>query len=317
MKSIVIYYTMSGNTKKIAEAIHAGMNESSGGKSDIARLREIETRDLSDYDLIGLGSPVFNSREPSIVAKFIQETMRSVDGKYAFAFSTHGALPGYYFAMVVPAMIQRGLTVIGWDDWFCDVVYPVTPSPYFITGHPDAIDIEEAKAFGKEMVDRSHRISEGEIDLIPTFPRGKAYDDIYVPVEVPPTKEYPEEWDKLLKAIEGVEFKVNTEKCKYPRCTICIDNCPVGSIDFSNSPPKFHANCEKCFHCEQICPNGSIETDYEAFKSAHDLFTDVLLKQSLEFFEAQGRFRRLTPLKDIGWNTPFWKSRKHPRYKIK
>jgi ferredoxin len=314
MKSIVIYHSNSGNTKKIAEAIYKGMSES-GEKCDLVRLLDIDMQDLVGYDLIGLGSYVINIREPGNVTNFIQHNMKSVEGKHAFAFCTHGALPGYYLARVVPAMIQRGLTVIGWNDWFGSVVYPVTPKPYFTDGHPDAIDLKEAEDFGREMVERSRRIYKGETQLIPTLPKGKAYEEIYVPVELPPVKTQFEEWKKLLMAIANIEFKVNATKCKYPKCTICIDNCPTHSIDFSVSPPIFNINCEKCYHCEQICPTGAIEVDYGPFKTAHDPFTISLLQKSLEIFEARGRFRRLVPLKDIGWDTPTWTLKK-PRYKI-
>ena len=104
MKSIVIYSSLSGNTKKIAEAIHAGMSQS-GEQCDIAKIKEINTQDLVGYDLIGLGSYILNIREPANVTDFIQDTMRSAEGKHAFAFCTHGALPGYYLVRVVPAMI--------------------------------------------------------------------------------------------------------------------------------------------------------------------------------------------------------------------
>ena len=57
MKSIVIYFSITGNTRKIAEAIHKGM-KSLGENCDIARLKDIDTPDLQGYDLIGLGSPV-------------------------------------------------------------------------------------------------------------------------------------------------------------------------------------------------------------------------------------------------------------------
>lgn len=57
MKSIVIYHSMTGSTKKIAQAIHAGMSQT-GEPCDIARLRDVDTPDLLGYNLIGLGSPV-------------------------------------------------------------------------------------------------------------------------------------------------------------------------------------------------------------------------------------------------------------------
>ena len=62
IKSIVIYYSQTGNTKKIAQAIHAGMSQLEE-QCDIARLKDIDPRNLAGYDLIGLGSPVIHARE--------------------------------------------------------------------------------------------------------------------------------------------------------------------------------------------------------------------------------------------------------------
>ena len=116
IKSIVIYYTQTGNTKKIADAIYAGMSpETEHG--DIRRLKEIDPeKDLINYDLIGLGGPVWGDGVPHIL-KFI-DGMSGLDGKHAFAFCTHGTLPRPFLAAVVPALIQRGLTIIGWNDWY-------------------------------------------------------------------------------------------------------------------------------------------------------------------------------------------------------
>ena len=44
MKSIVIYYSQSGNTRKIAKAIHKGM-EQRAGHCDIAQVKAVEPSD--------------------------------------------------------------------------------------------------------------------------------------------------------------------------------------------------------------------------------------------------------------------------------
>jgi NAD-dependent dihydropyrimidine dehydrogenase PreA subunit len=309
MKSIVIYHSMTGNTKKIAQAIHKGMSQA-GEPCDIAKLRDIDTHDLLGYDLIGLGSPVIRGRELRNVTNFIENILKSVDGKHGFAFCTHGAFPDRYLSRVVPAMIQRGLTVIGWNDWFGSVYFPAVPKPYFTDGHPDEIDLKEAEDFGREMVERSRRIHQGETQLIPEFPRGREYDDLYAPAPQPP-KEILAEFYKVQARIE---LKVTPNKCKYPKCTLCIDHCPMHSIDFSVSPPLFNIDCDRCWLCEQACPNGAIEVDWLPFHNAHYPMIAPLLR-SLEIFEARGRFRRLVPLEDIGWNTFVWQF-KHPRFRI-
>lgn len=311
MKGIVVYDSISGNTKKIAEAIHAGMSQT-GEQCDIARLRDVYTTDLLGYDLIGLGSPVMHRRELRNVTNFIWDIMDSLDGKHSFAFCTHGAFLANYLARVVTAMIQKGLIVIGWNDWYGSAYYATNPKPYFTDGHPDAIDLREAEDFGREMVERSRRISLGETQLIPTLPKGKEYKELYEPGP-PPTKE---QYDKMMKAIAGVVFKVNLEKCNYPKCTLCVDNCPMSAIDFSVSPPRFDSDCEKCFLCEMACPRGAVEADYSGFIAAYGPEMLIPLEKSLEIYEARGRFRRLVPPEKIGWNTPTY-TLKHPRFKIR
>ncbi|MBN1368115.1 MAG: 4Fe-4S dicluster domain-containing protein [Dehalococcoidales bacterium] len=315
MKSIVVYYSQTGNTKKIAHAIHRGLKKASqtGDQYDIARLKDVSPRDMVNYDLIGIGSPIMELREPLNVTEFI-DGMKPVDGKHAFVFNTHGCLPSWYMANVVPRLIQRGLTVIGWNDWFGSVVYPFIMKPYLTDGHPDAIDLEEAEHFGAEMVERSRRIYKGETQLIPKLPTGKAYDEIYNPVPMEPTPEYL----AFLKAVPRVA-KVNREKCKYPKCTHCIDNCPTGCIDFSSGEFSIRFDskrCITCYLCEQTCPNGAIEVDYTEGTPLHDVGVKTLFLPILEHMEKQGRFRRLVPLKDIKYedNRP-WKL-KHPHFKI-
>ena len=208
MKCLVIYYSQSGNTKKVAESIHRGMSQS-GEQCDIVPLRDVDPQDLAGYDLIGLGSPVISFTEPQNVSFFIEDRMESVEGKHAFVFCTHGCLPTHYLSSVVPKLQQRGLTVIGWNDWFGSVVYPPCPIPYFTDGHPDEIDLKEAEDFGREMVERSRRIYQGETELIPELPRGKEYDDIYDPPEL--RANLGELLKNLDAAYRRLEFKESNE----------------------------------------------------------------------------------------------------------
>ena len=306
MKAIVIYYSQTGNTKAIAQAIHDGMCLT-GEQCEIARLKDVDPQKLTDYDLIGLGSPVIHARELPNVTYFVNY-IESVDGKHGFAFCTHGTDPGFYISRAVTSLTQRGLTVIGWKNWFCSAYHPLLPKPYFTDGHPDEIDLEEAKAFGKEMVERSLKVSQGETGLIPELPKGKEYDELYRPIH-----EVPKFFQKMLNRIE---FKVNREKCKYPKCTFCMDNCPTEAIDMSADPPTFDRGCDLCWLCEQTCPNGAIEIDYEPLAKAHVPLTIRDLQKAIQLFEDKGMFRRLVPLEDIGWDTHFW-SFKKPRFKIK
>jgi flavodoxin/Pyruvate/2-oxoacid:ferredoxin oxidoreductase delta subunit len=311
VKSVVVYYSMTGNTKKIAEAIRAGMSRDDE-RCDIIPLRNIEPGKLAGYDLISLGSPVINQREPPNIAAFIQ-SLTTDAAKYAFVFCTHGANPCRYMQSVVSALMRKGLTVIGWRDWFSSAYYPVIPKPYLTDGHPDAMDLKEAEEFGREMAERGRRIYQGETQLIPTFPTGREYDELFEPPEVRPTA-FPEAM-AYGKLMHDVGIKVSVEKCLYPKCTYCIDNCPALNIGHSASGPVFHNRCAYCYLCEQTCPRAAIEIDWAPLEKAHYVLVQGWLKKSTDVFEAKGRFRRLVRYEDLGWNTPFWKN-KPPRFKI-
>ncbi len=312
MKGIVIYYSMTGNTQKIARAIHTGIIQK-GISCDLARLKEVDPRELSNYDLIGLGSPVINQQEPPNITGFIRYAMAAAEGKHCFAFCTHGATPCRFLANVVPALVQRGLTVIGWRDWFGSAYYPAIPKPYLTDGHPDEADLAEAEAFGREMVESSGAIYQGKVGLIPEFPKGKAYDEIYEPPQTAP-QAFPEvmAYGELM---HRSPFHINSEQCVYPKCTHCIDNCPTHNIGRSTNGPIFYQNCAYCYLCEQTCPRAAIEIDWRPLEKAHYELVRGWLRKSVEFFEARGQFRRLVRFEDLGWETPFWKN-KPPRFRI-
>lgn len=316
MKAVVIYYSQTGNTRKIARAIHAGMQDSME-QCDIARLRDVHTDDLSRYDVIGLGAPVWHRREPAHVMNFIEYTMNGVEGKHGFAFCTHGLYPGHFLARVVPIMAQRGLTVIGWNNWYCSVFLPEKPKPYFTDGHPDEIDLDEAQRFGKEMAERSRRIYAGEDQWIPALPRGHEYDELYPGPEnkgeAGRERRTSKLWARL--SLRSFEYRINQEKCRYPKCSVCVDNCPTNSMDPSRFPPIMKETCDRCWYCEQICPAGAIEIDWEPIA---DFFKRNVIRNFIrvsEEAEAGGLFRRLVPLKDVGWNHYWYEVKKSPRLK--
>ena len=60
MKAIVLYMSLTGNTKKVAEAIQEGIAEVAGS-CDIESITEADPKRFYryDYDLIGIGTPTW------------------------------------------------------------------------------------------------------------------------------------------------------------------------------------------------------------------------------------------------------------------
>jgi flavodoxin/formate hydrogenlyase subunit 6/NADH:ubiquinone oxidoreductase subunit I len=294
VKSIIIYFSQTGNTKKVAQAIHKGTSQRVE-LCDIAKMKEVSARDLIEYDLIGLGSPVWGGPPPNL--KFFIDTLTPLSGKHIFAFCTHGALPQNFSPMTVRLLEKKGLIVIGMGDWYGTVFMPPFPKPYFTDGHPDEVDLKEAEQFGKEMVELSRRISTGEIQLIPPQPKMQR-----VPKRPP---------GLLLRP------KLHIQKCRYPKCHLCMDHCPVDAIDLSVSPPVFAKSCRPCYFCEMICPEGAIEVDYDVVAKATRWRAKQVYSKALDKAEAEGRFRRLVSKEDVDWDIPRYRVyKKHPRYVI-
>jgi flavodoxin/ferredoxin len=298
VKCLVIYFSQTGNTEKVAQAIQAGVL-AEAGHCDLVEIRDANPRALHEYDLIGLGCPIYDFFEPLNVRAFISK-MRFVGGKHVFVFSTHGCLPDFFAPSIVPRLKRRGVIVIGIRDWYAKSYLPMTPDPYPTDGHPDAIDLQEAEAFGTAMVTRSQRILAGEHDLVPPVPPSPP------PVFAEPP--LPKIDLSTMKNPFKTMLRFHKDKCLYPECRLCMDHCPMDGIDHSLTPPVIAQPCIGCNFCSMICPTGALDDSawLEIFADAHhnlDSMKADLLPRLAEA-EANGTFRRLVPLDEIGFDTP-------------
>jgi ferredoxin len=333
MKCVVIYFSQTGSTEKVARAIQKGVQEAAGN-CDIMKIKEANPRHLFEYDLIGIGSRcpeigfaapghgdmkvstmLYDTPEalgPSVpkggqvpmnVELFINN-MRYVGGKHAFVFSTHGGIPEYFFPTIVPMLNNQGLKVIGTADWYGNAYLPWHAEPYPTAGHPDKQDLEGAEDFGREMVDRSKTISAGNTKLIPPVPQTPPP----MPLAANPA------WD-----LNHWYFKFHSEKCLYPQCRLCMDNCPMDGIDLSLDPPVFALPCQKhCSFCTMICPTGALEADeYEKQTPNYLRLQREIILPRLAKQEKEGNFRRLIPEEKVSLEVSFGMiHKKHPKWII-
>ena len=304
MKSLVIYFSQTGSTKKVAEAIYSGI-KSAGAECDITPvsiglkwrqtfLRDIDFSRITDYDLIALGTLVAHWKEPNNIA-ILEESLPDLSGKHCFLFATHGMGRAQVFNSMAEKLRRKGLTVIGCHSWYGNCYIHMVPKPYFSDGHPDQIDLKEAADFGREMVEHSRRISQGEIGLIP---------------EIPPLV-------AMTPPVTMLKLTHHKEKCTYPKCGLCMDYCPMGVIDFSVNPPIFQGEgCIDCYLCEKICPTGAIDGDFEAeFQN----FKETMLQGALRDAErgkAKGYYRPLVDFDEVMAGQPWYKITKRPRLRL-
>jgi flavodoxin len=97
MKTLVIYYSLTGNTKYIADALCSVLS------ADAMRLPHKGARPvLEAYDLIVIGTPVWAFGLPYPLKKFLKEIC--FDGRRVALFCCYTVCQGRVFAMFMDAL---------------------------------------------------------------------------------------------------------------------------------------------------------------------------------------------------------------------
>jgi flavodoxin/NAD-dependent dihydropyrimidine dehydrogenase PreA subunit len=330
MKCAVIYLSGTGNTEIIAKEIHKGVVEANGS-CDLFKFKEVNQHTFINYDLVGFGTALYGFTGPQVVKEFVKD-LRLVGGKHIFVFSTHGTYGELFFPDIVPRLQGRGMVVIGTYDCFAPCYGSGYPDPYPTAGHPDEIDLREAREFGKKMVANSLKIAAGDTSLIPPVPVALKLDIGPPPGmgegpppdmgEGPPPdvgEGPPPGAGKGPPESQGDHILYHQEMCNYPKCRLCMDNCPSDGIDLTVTPPAIADPCIGCAEmCAKVCPTGAMEVNpdhLEASAKFHRDSLSFLYYPALELTENTGHFRRLLSVEEVGEDTPFYmKHTKHPQW---
>lgn len=160
MKILVTYFSLTGNTKKIAEAIYSEIRQN----KEIKKLQEVAS--LDGYDLAFIGFPLHAFGPPKEVEEFLQE---KVNGKNIALFITHAVAETYSQlkdALVKYEKVAAGANIVGIFN--CQGELSKTLADILLhsadtnlqtfgkmrdsnIGQPDASRIKKAKVFAGEI----------------------------------------------------------------------------------------------------------------------------------------------------------------------
>jgi flavodoxin/Fe-S-cluster-containing hydrogenase component 2 len=289
VKTLIICFSQSGNTRKIAECIRQGMIEETP-HCRICDLRQAAGEDLAGYDLVGLGCPVFYYQEPFNVRDFLK-ALPEMPGKNWFLFCTHGTIIGNTFPSMTKQLQQKGVAVIGYHDTYADARLPFYPHPTYTTGHPDRQDLDEARLFGSRVVRRCREVISGKAEAR---------------TELGPI---PDEWLKNAQMFTSAKMAeiFPPLRLKPDLCTLCREceqDCPVNGIDLNANPPRLQKPCIYCWRCVNICPEAAIQADWgQQVKLAPKLYRRY--RYWLDQAAAQGKFRWLVDPESIDFDNPY------------
>ncbi|MCX7994854.1 MAG: NAD(P)H-dependent oxidoreductase [candidate division WOR-3 bacterium] len=118
LKALVGYYSRTGNTKRMAQAIARGIKKE-GLDVDLLPLNKIKPKDLLKYKLIVLGSPTYYGVMAGEMKKFIDESVKyheQLSGKIGGAFTSCGGIAGgaeTTLLSILEAFLIHGMVIMG------------------------------------------------------------------------------------------------------------------------------------------------------------------------------------------------------------
>jgi flavorubredoxin len=138
-KALIIYWSKTGNTKKVASAIKEGL-EKAAVEVEIKKPQEAKDVDYFNYDLICVGSPSYRWHPPKPLSDFLKRKHRQyhqqgkvklgspkVEGKKVLIFCTYsGPHTGIEEAIPCGKYLRQffehlGFTVL--DEWYIPSEY--------------------------------------------------------------------------------------------------------------------------------------------------------------------------------------------------
>jgi flavodoxin len=134
MNAIVIYWSATGNTEKVALSIHNALMEKSIN-SKLMQVKEAANEDFFNYDIVFLGAPTYMWSPPDEMCEFVKKKMKEynaqgrvkigapkVPGKRAVVFITYtGTHTGLREAIPAGKWLGTFFEHLGFtmeDEWY-------------------------------------------------------------------------------------------------------------------------------------------------------------------------------------------------------
>jgi flavodoxin/NAD-dependent dihydropyrimidine dehydrogenase PreA subunit len=249
MDVTLLYFSKTGNTRKIARSMAAGFMQA-GNFVRVISMEEANPADTLECELIGVGSPTYSSRAPTPVLEFISR-LPSLSQVSAFVFATCGGAPGRVLFDLASGLHDKGAIVV--DDFLSrgEVHHPAPHMKGYSKGRPNVEDEDRAKQFAQRLV-----------ECFPTDPslegntrkrerirlRGRLYSFLGGSIN-----------DQRLRMMMP-QPQLELERCN--RCEWCVSECPVGNMVMDPFPRVGDA-CIRCYRCLSGCPQGALQVNWK------------------------------------------------------
>lgn len=245
MKISIVFFSQSGNTRKVANAL-AEQFTKEGHSVSCCTLKEVNTGVLIESDCIGIGSPTFESHAPVLVKDFIK-SLPFLGGKRGFVFATGSGAAGSVISDMATLMKRKEVSVIG---SFLTAGEMYHPAPCIIgkaKNRPNAQDLQKAKSFASTL---SQHLKSGS--------KERSYNGLQPRWGVYTIVGKICSFESLIRLLVP---KPKLDKRRCVRCGRCKKECPVNNIDMITTP-LLKEKCIRCYRCLNVCKNSSYSVNW-------------------------------------------------------
>lgn len=236
MKSIVYYFSATGNSLHAARRIAEGIGSQ-------APVSIASRRGGADHaaEAVGIVFPVYLHKAPRIVLDFLAAS-RFAEGAYVFAVATNNGGPGSCMSGIDAALRKGGSRLA---------------AGFGLLMPGNAVILADMTNPPEER-ERRLSASEGRLEAIVASVRSRERNDFA-------RREGAGPW--LLSRFFGLATKayrvprhfLASDACT--RCGLCARACPKSNIALSERGPTWGHDCELCLACFHICPAKAVNLD--------------------------------------------------------
>jgi ferredoxin len=234
LKTLILYFTGTGNSLMVAKAIAEGI-----GSSEILHFSKALSGNLDRHiDVLGFVFPVYWGGLPRIVLNSMP-ALKGLGPSYIFSVATHAGGPREVLPQLQAELRKNGLDL---NAGICLEM----PSNYILDySAPSDVSIQSDLA-------NADKILRGFVERI------KSKENYHPKSDFPPFSETSASYRRFIATVNrsDVDFWAD-DRCT--ECGLCELICPVQNIELVEGRPTWSHKCEQCLACINWCPEAAIQ----------------------------------------------------------